>query len=85
MTLKTQKISMAGPDIQAVDACKEVSEMQDRDGKYGQKNGRVQITSTGTIRETWAKTPQGWRLKSWEEMPGAKVTSKPLQSQGPPR
>ncbi len=85
LTLKTQKVSMAGLDIQAVDASKEVAEMQDRDGKYGQKNGRVQVTSTGTIRETWAKTPQGWRLKFWEELPGAKVTSKPLQSQGPPR
>jgi ketosteroid isomerase-like protein len=49
-------IEMQSPDIAAVKVLQKASRYQDREGK------RVHVRHEVTQRETWRRTPQGWKI-----------------------
>ncbi len=51
----------------------------------GAKGAAHTFTDVGASRDTWVKTPQGWRLKLVEELSDrSTIDGKPLRATAPP-
>lgn len=73
---------MAGEDTAIVQGTVRVTAtIVDQQGQFGAKGEKHTIVTTAPIRDTWVKTPDGWRRKIHEKLAANKpiVDGKPFE------
>ena len=63
-----QKLSLTPEGAAAVVNMSTVRTVVDREGRYGRRGASHSVTETTTFRDRWIAGPDGWKMKSREQL-----------------